>query len=160
MNKKINVNNCVVQLEVGDIIYSPTTSLKVNSLIVTYIDENIIGASTILTKSKKTNWRQNNIVILKESEESVYLFKTYVMSHCDLKKHNWVVLNKQLENVMIIEPQPVKRKKVVFDYSNSNLDLKFEVHQTNVRKSLKHKLEGAIKHKDFTIYSYVDLKKN
>jgi hypothetical protein len=160
MNKKININNCVVKLEVGDIIYSPTTSLKVNSLIVTYIDENIIGASTILTKSKKTNWRQNNIVILKESEESVYLFKTYVMNHCDLKKHNWVVLNKQLENVMIIEPQPVKRKKVVFDYSNSNSKLKFEVEQSTLQQNLKHKLEGVVEHKDIKLFTYVKLKNN
>lgn len=155
MNKNITVQN-FNNVELGDIIFSPT-SKKISNLVITYVDDKFVGASIIL-KEKKRN-KSKNSVLIKEHDNHGYILKTYIISYEELKKHNWVVLNKQIKD-LIIYPHPVKQGKVIFDYLKSNLELKFEVDQSIQRKPLNHKLEGEIKHKDYKIYSYINIIKN
>ncbi len=160
MNKNICIcNKGKIKLEIGDIIYSQTTNFKVNKLVVTYVDDNNIGASTLLTLAKKSNWRQNNIIVLKETDEYVYALKIYIMKISAFKFYNWIVLNKQINENMIVDPQLVKKGRVIFDYFNSNSKLKFEVEQSKLQQNLKHKLEGVVEHKDIKLFTYVKLKK-
>lgn len=143
------------QFDLGDIIFSTSCKL-VSNLVVTYADEQIVGASTIL-KIKK-NSREKNVIVLKNNDQHSYVLKTFIIKHEDIKKHNWIIINKQIKKV-IVEPQPVKNQNVIFDFSNSNLGLKFTVHQCKTEKKIKNKIIGEIKHEDFVLYSYVSLKR-